>query len=148
MTNVYLMVGVPGSGKSYWIKQNVPNAVVCSADHFFTGEDGVYRWFPDGLYPAHEACFEKYQKALLDGLKDVVVDNTNTKTKFLRRYVQLANKHGITPTVVHVKCDPVVAAARNTHGVPAETVAKMHDEIEAMFSRPFPPHEGWGKVIL
>ena len=146
--NVYLMVGVPGSGKSHWIKQHAPGAVVCSADHYFTGEDGVYRWFPDGLYPAHERCFEKYRNALLEGMHDVVVDNTNTKTKFMRRYVQLANEHVITPVVVYVKCDPVVAAARNTHGVPVDTVQKMHDEIEAMFSRPFPPYDGWGKVTL
>jgi predicted kinase len=33
--NVYVMMGVPGSGKSTWIRNNVPGALVASADHYF-----------------------------------------------------------------------------------------------------------------
>ena len=42
---VIVMQGVSGSGKSTYIKNNLPNATVVSADHFFVNAvTGVYEF--------------------------------------------------------------------------------------------------------
>jgi len=129
--NVYIMMGIPGGGKSTWIRNNVPSdTVICSADHFFEDASGNYNWKADLLFPAHKTCFRKYVKALDNpDVQNIVVDNTNTKRAFMQDYVKEANKRGILVTIVSIIADPDVAAARNVHGVPADTVLKMHGEL-------------------
>jgi predicted kinase len=147
--NIYLMMGIPGGGKSTWIRNNVSSdAVVCSADHFFEDANGNYNWRADLLPAAHRACFDKYMKALVDNnVKNVVLDNTNTKRQALKDYVVEANKLGFPVTIVAVNADPAVAAARNIHGVPLPTVQKMHQEIHNTLELGFPPMWNIKQVI-
>jgi len=67
-----------------------------------------------------------------------VVDNTNTKRKFMKRYVDEANKRGIFVTIVSVVADPDVAAHRNVHGVPPESVYRFHKELLNTLQLGFP----------
>jgi len=142
MKNVIIMMGIPGSGKSTWVKDNLPTGktVVASADQFFTDPvTGVYNWRPNLLHMAHRAS----QYAYISGLDDpkvtnVVVDNTNTKREFLRDYVQAANRRGYVPTIVVMHVDPKVAAERNLHGVTPEGVQRMQDQIENTLKVGFP----------
>ena len=146
--HIFIVAGAPGSGKSTWIRKNVPaGAVVCSADHWFEDSTtGEYRWNPREIGTAHRACMDKYVSALSNEfVENIVVDNTNTKPREMKDYVRLANDQGITPTVVYVSGDPAVAAARNVHGVGAATVQRMHDQLEQTF-KSFPPTSEWGKV--
>lgn len=137
--NVYVMMGVPGSGKSTWVRNNVSGAVVASADHYFEDEQGNYNFQPNKLFRAHESAFEKYLAALDDDkTENIVVDNTNTKLEFLRRYVLEANLRGYPVTMVVLKVDPDVASRRNVHGVPPETVKRMQGEIDNTLKIGFP----------
>lgn len=140
MKNIYIMMGIPGGGKSTWIRNNVPSdAVICSADHFFEDSQGNYNWQPNLLFPAHKTCFRKYVRALDDdNVTNIVVDNTNTKRAVMRDYVVEANTRGIPVNIVAVLADPAVAAKRNVHGVPAEAVQKMNDELRNTLSIGFP----------
>ena len=149
MKNIYLMMGIPGGGKSTWIRNNVPSdAVICSADHFFEDNNGNYNWKPDLLPAAHSACFRKYVRALNNSsITNIVVDNTNTKRQFLKDYVVEANKLGFAVTVVVVNADPAVAAGRNVHGVPLETVQRMHQEMQNTLQLGFPPAWNITQVI-
>lgn len=140
MKNIYIMMGIPGGGKSFWIRNNVPSdAVICSADHFFEDSQGNYNWQENLLFPAHKTCFRKYVRALNDdNVTTIVVDNTNTKRAVMRDYVVEANKRGIPVNIVAVLADPKVAAKRNVHGVPAETVQKMNSELRNTLNIGFP----------
>lgn len=149
MKNVTIMMGVPGGGKSTWIRNNVPSdAVICSADHFFEDAAGNYNWKENLLFAAHCASFGKFVRTLDDDeVNDIVVDNTNTKRAAMRDYVREANKRGISVTIVAILADPNKAHARNVHGVPLETIQKMNNEIINTLNIGFPPEWDIKKVI-
>lgn len=134
------MMGIPGGGKSTWIRANVPSdAVVCSADHFFEDKNGNYNWRENLLFVAHRTCFNKYVQALDNpSVSCVVVDNTNTKREYMRDYVREANKRGYSVNIVAVIADPNVAAQRNVHGVPKDTVDAMFAQMQNTLRLGFP----------
>jgi len=130
------MQGVPGSGKTTVAEKRWPEYRRCSADDHFMVE-GEYRFDPSGLPEAHLASFRKFLDLIADGA-DVVVDNTNTSVWELAPYFRYAEVQGYDVRIVRVVCDPEIAAARNTHGVPAHAVKRMAEGIEASASQ-LPP---------
>lgn len=140
---VYIMIGVPGSGKSTYIKKNLPGTTVMSADHFFTGEDGVYRFDPKRLGEAHGTTLRKFLTELSKGF-DIVVDNTNTTLVNIAPYEALASMHGATVRFVYIEADPTVAHSRCTHGVPLDTIVKASQQIASTFGQ-WPPY--WTRPI-
>lgn len=127
--NCYIMIGVPGSGKSTWGKKQT-NAAYCSADLFFM-KNGSYNFDFTKLGAAHGSCFKAFEKAIEDK-QDVIVDNTNTRLKEIRPYYDKAIQNGYQVNLVFVKCDPEIAAARNLHQVPKEKVLEMHQRIQSL----------------
>ncbi len=135
---IIIMQGLPGSGKSTWIKENHPNAVVCSADHYFTDpKTGEYKFNPAEIGEAHEACFRSFLDCLntRDGFavatyNDIVVDNTNLSLWEMYPYISVALVHGYPVEVVRICADPEVCASRNVHGVPRETILRMAGRME------------------
>lgn len=135
------MMGLPGSGKSTWIKANRPYAQVCSADHFFM-EDGEYRFDPTKLGEAQGMCLRAFTELVQDGSYDIVVDNTNTSLVELAPYVALAGAYDHKVEIVYLETTPELAAARNTHGVILSTCEKMNRNI-ANTLRALPPWWPW-----
>lgn len=141
MIKVFVLRGLPGAGKSYAINRILANLSaakpaqvpalqyrVCSADHFFTGKDGVYRFVPGDLPLAHGACLRSFVAALLPDERDLeeypadvlFVDNTNLSVAEMAPYIAVGQAYGAEVEIVTIECDPAVAAARNQHGVPAD----------------------------
>jgi ABC-type proline/glycine betaine transport system ATPase subunit len=64
---MFLMRGLPGSGKSTLVKilkQIYSKSVaVCSADNFFLDEQGVYNFNRDRISEAHRVCQQKAEEA-------------------------------------------------------------------------------------
>ncbi len=120
---VIIMRAHSGAGKSTWIGENVPTAVVCSADHFFMGHGnakGTYRFDPSQLGRAHKLCLDNFERALSKGEPLVVVDNTNIRVSWYKDYLKLASFHGYE---VFQKC--LKTRFVNAHGVPEEKVDQM-----------------------
>jgi len=129
MKTVHILRGVSGAGKSTYTKKTFPGAFVASADHFFgTGDD--YKFDPKKLGAAHADCQARFQKAVSEGVETIVVDNTNTQLWEFSSYVQFAKRNGYDVEVVRLLVDPEVAAKRNVHGVPKETVLKMQNRFQ------------------
>ncbi len=156
---VKILCGISGSGKSTYISKNFPNAVVCSADHYFI-KNGEYNFNSVKLGEAHAECLRKYVSALqtialeLDdnGLrlnfceeKIVVVDNTNTSIAEVAPYVALANAYGHDCEVIILQEDPVVACRRNQHAVPLKSVMGQFDRLRGL-ERSLPPYWNVKKV--
>lgn len=140
---LFIMRGLPGSGKSYHInklKQQYPfSAIVASADHFFTDEDGNYKFDPTKLTEAHADCFAAAYTAMDDGESIIVIDNTNLTRAEYTPYVMLGRFYGYEVRLVNVWADVHVCARRNTHGVPEHVIHGMLNRREAR--APFDPGE-------
>ena len=121
-------------------RSNVPqDAVVCSADHFFESRAEGYNWNPKLAGLAHHICFRKYVAALKNpSVNSIVVDNTNTKHEYMRNYVHEANNHGYDVNIVAIVANPMLAAKRNVHKVPMETVQLMNEQLKNTLKQGFP----------
>lgn len=137
---ITIMRGIPGSGKTTWVKKHRKGAHVVSADDYFM-QGGQYCFSPALLGEAHKECLRKFVKLLLEGYKDIVVDNTNVRAHEIAPYYRLAEAYERPVEIVWCLAHPADAAARNIHGVPHETVHKMALSFESL-----PP--GWVAAIL
>jgi predicted kinase len=131
------MRGLPGSGKSALAAMIAvaTGGTVVSADSFFVGADGVYRFDRAQAGAAHERCFARFLAACLGDAPAVIVDNTNVVRRDWSQYAVAAGVLGYEVQIVAVgeTDDAAVAryAARNVHGVPEDTIRAMRDRWTA-----------------
>lgn len=137
MGTVIIMRGVPGSGKSTLAKTF--NGAICSADDFFVGDDGVYRFDPRDISSAHAECFSSFVNALKMECETVIVDNTNIELWEMSPYIALAKHFEFDVRIIRADCDPEIAASRNVHGVPKGAIMSMHSRMAKIL--PFWPKE-------
>jgi len=122
---VVIMSGISGAGKSTYVKENFPTFRVFSADHYFLNENGEYKFEPNELNLAHQACFRNFTFAINDGIPRIVVDNTNLAAWEISPYLLAASSFGHKVEIIRLNVDVKVAIERNIHGVPAATIKRM-----------------------
>ena len=135
------MRGIPGSGKSTYARRVMKKfkgifkkeATICSADHFFIGKDGIYKYDRENIGLAHAVCQRNVVSFMSKGFDLIILDNTNTIKKELNPYIEMANKYGYTIRYKIVggqsEEDIKKYAARNIHGVNEETIKKMAQRL-------------------
>lgn len=149
MGKVLILVGIPGSGKSYFTKQYLSQYpgeyTICSADHHFeslaakhkaeleaagdpeAANAPAYKFDFMQLRQAHMDCQKKFMLSLQQGVPLIIVDNTNITKKERHFYVQEGIKAGYEVELkVFPKDEATVklAASRNTHGVSADKISQ------------------------
>ncbi len=133
-----IMRGLPGSGKSFRAKELAGDqGLVFSTDDFFM-EGTKYNFDPNKLPNAHAWNQARVAQAMQEKHPLIVVDNTNTRLWEMQAYVKLADHHGYElqlglPTTPW-QADVVECAAKNTHGVPLESILKMKHGYETMYN--------------
>lgn len=123
MKTLYIVRGVPGSGKSTWVRTHL-HIKAFEADDFFM-RDGVYRYIPDMVPRAHAFCQRRCENAMKAGQEIIAVANTFTRKWEYSKYIELAEKYGYE-IVIHV-CK---GNYRNIHNVPDDAIAKMRERFE------------------
>lgn len=124
MSEVVLIRGLPGSGKSTMAKRDFGSHVHCEADAFFVGQDGVYRYNPKMIKSAHEWCQRQVDIALRNG-HNVVVSNTFTRLWEMDAYRAIAERRGAEVRVIVAR-----GSYGNIHGVPSEAIDRMRARWE------------------
>jgi NEDD4-binding protein 2 len=96
--------GVSGSGKSTLAQKHKGDGVVFSTDDYFM-QNGVYEFNPKKLQINHRMNKERTEKAMLEGISPIIIDNTNSEAWEIKPYVELADKYGYEVKIVET--DPV-----------------------------------------
>lgn len=133
---VYIMRGLPGSGKNWYIDngpllKHLPNKVVCSADDYFVDKTtGEYKWSAQDIGAAHGWCQANFNAAIRLGAMTIVVNNTNTTPKEMKPYVTAAKDAGYKVVVIRMVVSPWVSFNRNVHSVPERSIQAMHNRFQ------------------
>lgn len=116
MNHLYIIRGLPGSGKSTFAHKL--GVKVVESDQFFENA-GEYQFNPSKLPQAHEWCYNEVLWWLRN--TDVAVANTFSRIWEFQKYLNLPNPK----TVLTMEGSYV-----NLHGVPQENIEKMKDRWE------------------
>lgn len=134
---VYILIGLPGSGKSTKANQLVEpyapwDSAIHSTDSFFM-KNGKYEFNPKLLGVFHQKNFHAFESSLKKNLSCVVVDNTNIRPRDRRPYREaaLAAGYSVEEIVIGEFTPEAIKlyAKRNTHGVPLEAIEKMAERF-------------------
>lgn len=128
-----IMRGLPGSGKSTKARrlaeESGGDAVICSTDDFFVGDDGIYRFDGKRISAAHEWNQERARTFMRAGCPLVIIDNTNTQAWEAREYCRAGRFHGYAVEFCEADTpwafDAPTLAQKNAHGCPQEAIERM-----------------------
>ena len=118
--SLFILRGLPGSGKNSLAEALDIKAVCCADDYFMRG--GKYMWTADGLGAAHSWCQRKCRRFMKKQVDKIVIANTSVSERDLVPYTDLARQFGYTvfSLVIENRHDGV-----NSHNVPDEAIERM-----------------------
>jgi predicted ABC-type ATPase len=122
---LYIVRGVPGSGKTTLAKQLTSN--VFEADHYFYDNDDNYNFIPSEIKEAHKECQQFVGFAMESGIQKIAVSNTFTQEWEMEPYFELAKKHGFKVFTIIVENRH---GGKNQHGVPEDKIEQMKNRFE------------------
>ena len=146
-SRLYVLTGIPGSGKSTYARNNLGRCVRVSLDDLrkmMSGRDYHAEYEPIVTEAGQAVLGAALAQANRLGV-DVVFDATNVTRAWRRVAIERARQNGVEPYSVFVDVPYEVAAQRNAERgrvVPEEVLRRFRDRLE-------PPHldEGFVEVI-
>ena len=104
---VYLMRGVPATGKSHTAKKLAGDTgVICETDEYFytqVGENKNQFDYNESLMPTARAWnYARFEQAVASGVTPIVVDRDNSLTLETQKYTRCAIQHGYRVEI----CEP------------------------------------------
>ena len=127
MKKLFLVRGVPGSGKSTFAEE-ICSKVVAADDYFVDAITKEYKFNPKKLKDAHRYCKLKTRSIMEKGV-DVAVANTFTREWEMQDYYALAEEFGYMVFSVIVENRH---GGKNVHNVPEEKVQEMRNRFEVV----------------
>lgn len=140
MQTLYIIRGLPGSGKTTLAKQIGEEMIAADkpyihfeADQFFMshGPKDEYTFDPRALGAAHDECYGRTIRYLLDGYS-VAVANTFSTKREVNRYIKGVERlnTGYPKFNIQVKVIVCTDYFGSTHNIPESTFRKMRERWE------------------
>lgn len=136
MVKMLVIRGLPGSSKSTLASSlnESLKGIILSTDSVLCDSNGTYLFSPDYMGLAHSLNTAKCKEVCRRGL-NVIIDNTNTTTKEVQPYYDIAMEYGYDFEMVIPSTDWAFDVEecfkRNTHNVPFETIQRMRNRFES-----------------
>lgn len=132
---VYMMIGIPGAGKSTWIQNNHPELPVVSRD-IIRAELGMCE--PGQKYAGtndeeNEVTMHEYIKMgqyCSEG-QDFIIDDTNTHKKYRKQMIDFLRKKGAKIVFVHLNTPLEVCKERRKNDIPGNVMDRIHSRFQA-----------------
>jgi predicted kinase len=130
---LFLVRGLPGSGKSTFATHIWNEYAVCEADKFFYDKDGNYNFDPSKIKDAHAWCKNEVETRMKDHqlnpqyYPEIAVSNTFTQEWEMKDYYDLAEKYGYKVVSLIVENRH---GGKNVHGVPEDKLEIMKNRFE------------------
>lgn len=121
---LYIIRGLPGSGKSTYARKTYPYLPLYEADDFFTNQS-TYNWSYSFIKQAHKLCLLNATKELYHH-NSVVVANTFTTIKEMQPYLDLEK----TFPYIKIHVIEMLGKYKSIHNVPEKTLQHMADRWE------------------
>ena len=132
---IFILSGAAGAGKSTLANKLKDKAVdcgispiaeICEADdYWYLIGDGKYAFDMKLLHSAHCWCQNKADNLMRNG-ENLIVSNTNIKSKDRKPYFQFAKEYGYKVVFIHLKTQ-----FKSIHNVPEDVVKRMRDCYES-----------------
>ena len=140
MTYFYMMVGIPGCGKSTWVKENIHSKKIKihSTDAIIeeiAAKSGLTynEAFEDNIGEATKIFFNNI-KTSVDNQEDFVVDRTNLTVKSRKRILDMVAFNYIKVAVVVTCSDPIIHSYRLQNrpekNIPAHIIENMKNTYQ------------------
>ncbi len=130
---LFLVRGLPGSGKTSFASAIWNDYAVCEADKFFYDKEGNYNFDPSKLKEAHTWCKNQVETKMIDHQNnqqyypEIAVSNTFTQEWEMEDYFKLAEKYGYKVVSLIIENRH---GGQNVHGVPEDKLQIMKDRFQ------------------
>ena len=144
MNKLYMLVGIPGAGKSTWVKRNRSSEVLISPDLFLEDKYG-YEWTPKRASEAWANAYQRFATCLQQE-QSVVWDATFITSQDRAAPLNIAKAFGYHVVAVFLDTPLQVCLSRNAK---RKRLPVPRDKIEMMRRRLRPPttEEGFDEVV-
>ena len=121
---LYIVRGIPGSGKSTFAKTLSDNHY--EADMYFLDQESNYVFDGTKVKNAHAWCLDRVKTDMAVAREKIVVSNTFTQEWEMEPYFELAKQYGykVFSIIVENRHEGI-----NQHGVPEDKIEQMKNRF-------------------
>jgi adenylate kinase family enzyme len=130
---LFLVRGLPGSGKTTFATHIWNEYAICEADKFFYDKEGNYNFDGSKIKEAHAWCKNEVETRMKDHqinqqyYPEIAVSNTFTQEWEMKDYYELAEKYGYKVVSLIIENRH---GGKNVHGVPDDKLEIMRNRFE------------------